>query len=78
MLLLGTPAGFERYFDRLAVEYAGLEPPEPSGPIVGREESPTPSEGSRRYPERGVARDELRDGHARRRRDYTYPRWRNQ
>ena len=33
VLLLCTPAGFERYFDRLAAEYAGLEPPEPSGPI---------------------------------------------
>ena len=32
-LLLCTPAGFERYFDRLAAEYAGLEPPGPSGPI---------------------------------------------
>jgi hypothetical protein len=29
--LLCTPAGFERYFDRLAAAYAGLEPPEPSG-----------------------------------------------
>ena len=49
--LLCTPAGFERYFDRLAAEYAGLEPPEPSGPIpearvVGREESPTPARGA--------------------------------
>jgi hypothetical protein len=33
VLLLCTPAGFERYFDRLAAEYAGFEPPEPSGPI---------------------------------------------
>jgi len=33
VLLLCTPAGFERYFDRLAAEYTGLEPPEPSGPI---------------------------------------------
>ena len=51
VLLLCTPAGFERYFDRLAAEYAGLEPPEPSGPIpearvVGREESPTPARGA--------------------------------
>jgi hypothetical protein len=34
--------------------------------------------GGRRHPERGVARAELRDGHPPRRRDYTYPRWRNQ
>ena len=34
MLLLGTPAGFERYFDRLAAEYAWLEPPEPSGSAI--------------------------------------------
>ena len=27
------PAGFERYSDGLAAEYAGLEPPKPSGPI---------------------------------------------
>jgi len=34
MLLLCTPAGFERYFDRLAAEQAGAEPPaEASGPI---------------------------------------------
>lgn len=33
VLLLCTPAAFERYFDRVAGEYAGLEPPEPSGPI---------------------------------------------
>ena len=33
MLLFCTSAGFERYFDRLAADYAGLEPPEPSGPI---------------------------------------------
>jgi hypothetical protein len=33
VLLLCTPAGFERYFDRRAAEYAGLEPPELSGPI---------------------------------------------
>jgi hypothetical protein len=33
VLLLCTPAGFDRYFDRPAAEYAGLEPPEPSGPI---------------------------------------------
>jgi len=33
VLLLCTPAGFEGYFDRLAAEYTGLEPPEPSGPI---------------------------------------------
>ena len=51
VLLLCTPAGFERYFDRLAAEYAELEPPEPSGPIpearvVGREESPTPARGA--------------------------------
>jgi hypothetical protein len=31
--LLCTPAGFERYFDRLAAEDTGLEPPKPSGPI---------------------------------------------
>ena len=31
MLLPCTPAGSDRYFDRLAVEYAGLE--QPSGPI---------------------------------------------
>jgi hypothetical protein len=36
VLLLRTPAGFERCFDRLAAEYAGLEPPEPSGPIPER------------------------------------------
>ena len=36
------------------------------------------SRGGRRHPERGVARAELRDGHPPRRRDYTYPRWRNQ
>lgn len=34
--------------------------------------------GGWRHPERGVARAELRDGHPPRRRDYTYPRWRNQ
>jgi hypothetical protein len=33
--------------------------------------------GGWRHPERGVARAELRDGHPPRRRDYTYPRWRN-
>jgi quercetin dioxygenase-like cupin family protein len=33
VLLLCTPAGFERYFDRLAARYSGAEPPEPSGPI---------------------------------------------
>ncbi len=33
MLLLCTPAGFGLSFDRLAAEYAGLEPPEPGGPI---------------------------------------------
>jgi quercetin dioxygenase-like cupin family protein len=34
VLLLCTPAGFERYFDRLAAEYGGTEPPpEASGPI---------------------------------------------
>lgn len=33
LLLLCTPAGFERYFDRLAAQFAGVEPPEPSGPI---------------------------------------------
>jgi hypothetical protein len=32
-LLLGTSAGFERYFDRLAAASAGLGSPEPSGPI---------------------------------------------
>jgi hypothetical protein len=32
LLLLCTPTGFERYFGRLAAEYAGLEPREPSGP----------------------------------------------
>ena len=33
VLLLCTSAGSERYFDRMAAECAGLEPPEPSGPI---------------------------------------------
>ena len=52
VLLLCTPAGFERYFDRLAAEYAGLEPPEPSGPIpearvVGPRIVADASEGSR-------------------------------
>ena len=52
MLLLCTPAGFERYCDRLAAEYAGLEPPEPSGPIpkarvVGPRMVADASEGSR-------------------------------
>jgi quercetin dioxygenase-like cupin family protein len=33
-LLLCTPAGFERYFDRLAAEFAGVEPPpEAAGPV---------------------------------------------
>jgi quercetin dioxygenase-like cupin family protein len=33
-LLVCTPAGFERYFDRLAAEQAGVEPPpEAAGPI---------------------------------------------
>jgi quercetin dioxygenase-like cupin family protein len=33
-LLLCTPAGFERYFDRLAAEAAGTEPPpEAAGPV---------------------------------------------
>jgi len=32
--LLCTPAGFERYFDRLAAEQAGVEPPpEAAGPV---------------------------------------------
>ena len=52
VLLLCTPAGFERYFDRLAAEYAGLEPPEPSGPgpearVVGPRIVADASEGSR-------------------------------
>jgi len=52
VLLLCTPAGFERYFDGLAAEYAGLEPPEPSGPIpearvVGPRRVADASEGSR-------------------------------
>jgi hypothetical protein len=52
VLLLCTPAGLERYFDRLAAEYAGLEPPEPSGPIpearvVGPRMVADASEGSR-------------------------------
>jgi quercetin dioxygenase-like cupin family protein len=34
ILLLCTPAGFERYFDRLAAEQSGVEPPaEAHGPI---------------------------------------------
>ena len=34
LLLICSPAGFERYFDRLAAQYAGVEPPpEASGPI---------------------------------------------
>lgn len=33
VLLLCTPGGFERYFDRLAAQFSGAEPPEPSGPI---------------------------------------------
>jgi quercetin dioxygenase-like cupin family protein len=33
ILLLCTPAGFEGYFDRLAAEMNGVEPPEPSGSI---------------------------------------------
>jgi quercetin dioxygenase-like cupin family protein len=33
-VLVCTPAGFERYFDRLAAERAGVEPPpEAAGPI---------------------------------------------
>jgi quercetin dioxygenase-like cupin family protein len=33
-LLLCTPAGFERYFDRIAAEQAGVDPPpEAAGPI---------------------------------------------
>jgi quercetin dioxygenase-like cupin family protein len=33
-LLVCTPAGFERYFDRIAARIAGVEPPpEASGPI---------------------------------------------
>jgi hypothetical protein len=52
VLLLCTSAGFERYFDRLAAEYVGLEPPEPSGPIpearvVGPRIGADASEGSR-------------------------------
>jgi mannose-6-phosphate isomerase-like protein (cupin superfamily) len=31
-LLICTPAGFERYFDRIAAEADGVEPPEGSGP----------------------------------------------
>ena len=50
--VLCTPAGFERYFDRRAAEYAGLEPPELSGPIpearvVGPRMVADASEGSR-------------------------------
>lgn len=34
VLILCTPAGFERYFDRLAAEHAGKEPPaEALGPL---------------------------------------------
>jgi quercetin dioxygenase-like cupin family protein len=33
MLLVCTPAGFERYFDRLAAEQAGVEPAEAGRPI---------------------------------------------
>jgi hypothetical protein len=52
VLLLCTPARFARYFDRLAAEYAGLQPPEPSGPIpkarvVGPRIVADASEGSR-------------------------------
>ena len=33
-MLICTPAGFERYFDRIAAEQAGVEPPaQASGPI---------------------------------------------
>ena len=33
-LLVCTPAGFERYFDRIAAEQAGIEPPPSAlGPI---------------------------------------------
>jgi|SRR5215218_7707996 hypothetical protein len=51
VLLRCTPAGFERYFDRLATESAGLQPPEPSGPIpearvVGPRRVPTPARGA--------------------------------
>jgi hypothetical protein len=51
VLLRCTPAGFERYFDGLAAESAGLGPPEPSGAIrkrasPAREESPTPARGA--------------------------------
>jgi quercetin dioxygenase-like cupin family protein len=31
-LVLCSPAGFERYFDRRAAELAGVEPPTPSAP----------------------------------------------
>jgi mannose-6-phosphate isomerase-like protein (cupin superfamily) len=31
-LLVCTPAGFERYFDRIAAEAEGVEPPQGSGP----------------------------------------------
>jgi mannose-6-phosphate isomerase-like protein (cupin superfamily) len=34
VLLICTPAGFERYFDRLAAQFTGTEPPpEAAGPI---------------------------------------------
>jgi quercetin dioxygenase-like cupin family protein len=54
-LLLCTPAGFERYFDRLAAEAAGADPPldaEADGPIppttvlgpsLAEREDPTPA-----------------------------------
>ena len=50
--LLCTSAGSERYFDRMPAECAGLEPPEPSGPIpescvVGPRTVADASEGSR-------------------------------
>ena len=52
MLLLCTSVDFDRYFERLAAGYAGLEPPEPSGPIpaarvVGPRIVADASEGSR-------------------------------
>ena len=48
VLLLCTPAGFERYFDRLAAEYAGLELPEPSGRSRKRASSAAKSRRRRR------------------------------
>jgi hypothetical protein len=51
VLLLCTPAGFERYFGRLAAEYAGVEPRSRAGrsrkrASSAREWSPTPARGA--------------------------------